>query len=107
MKVGITFFSREGDKIIAHDLGHVSIDESLYKSDEHIADRCWHLCNWACWTDTKPEELDSTLSVCNSDVAFEIRGTYWMALTVGWEERDSIESIVTNPPKYSFIHRLR
>jgi len=35
------------------------------------AEKCWDLCNWSCWADDKPKEVEHTsLSFCNSDVAF-------------------------------------
>lgn len=63
---------------------------------EFHADECWHICNWGCYTDDKPENLHSELDVVNSDVVFHNpkEDKYYLALPVGWYIGDTIEEVI-------------
>jgi len=71
-------------------------EKGYIEAEEFHADNCWHLCNWDCWTDEKPENLHSDLYVVNSDVIFynPKENKYYLALSVGWCIKDTLEEIV-------------
>lgn len=107
MKVKIyQFYLDSKDQVQVSKEGFVN-----YKGEETdpyiIAEICWDLCNWSCWSDKKPKELKSDLSVCNSDVAFEINKTLLMAQSIGWTEIGSIESVLKKLPENCFLWHLK
>lgn len=57
---------------------------------EFDAEECWHICNWSCYSDNKPNNLFGNIDVANSDVIFEKyisknNSEFYIALPVGWQ----------------------
>lgn len=78
------------------ELKNIQVTEQGYiKADYFDEDECWHLCNWSCWAEEKPENLLSDLEVVNSDVIFYNPKTerYHLALPSGWYVGNSLEEI--------------
>lgn len=53
-------------------MGYVEVSDDLKDWEEKV----WELLNWSCWTDKKPANVHSSLDHCNSDVIFQIDGSY-------------------------------
>lgn len=67
----------------------LTINEAGYiEQQEFDAEECWNLLNWSCWTEEKPENVFSHLSVCNSDIIlYNVESdTYHVCLPFGWKE---------------------
>ena len=71
------------------------IKKGYVELDKFNEEECWHLLNWSCWSDEKPENVFSDLSCCNSDIIVHNPETniYHLALPFGWKEFTSLESV--------------
>ena len=80
-------------------MGYVIVEDD----EEDWEDDAWHLLNWGCWNypkgggrAIKPEEVQSPLSFCNSDVILQREGTdlYYCADHCGWTKTSSLDRAV-------------
>lgn len=79
------FENKDKDKLALKYKGYVCVKDDV----TNVADNAWHLCNWSCWTETKPDQVHTDLTFCNSDVIFVINDDeeekeYWCADCFGW-----------------------
>lgn len=66
------------------------------EADQFQEEECFHLCNWGCWADNKPENLYSDVEVANSDIIFHNpeEDKYYLALPVGWHTENTLEEMI-------------
>lgn len=59
------------------------------------AEKCFSLCNWSDWTESKPTELHSNIQQCGHGVCFTNpeTGKKWLAKTFGWLVGTSAEAL--------------
>lgn len=81
MKIDIYKAKWNGKELEPVNIGYIELD----KFDE---DECWHLCNWMCWSKTKPNNLHSKITVCNTDVIFHNpeNDMYYTPGSAGWND---------------------
>lgn len=75
-------------KFLLRHEGYIEMDAF----DEQLA---WHLCNWSCWSNNKPDNLFSNIDIANTDVVFMNPETkkYYIPLICGWIIRNSLKEV--------------
>lgn len=71
--------------------GYVLLEDKDRENDwEELV---WHLLNWSCWTEVKPESIHSPLDHCNTDVILQIEGEkeYSIPKFMGFEKCSSLD----------------
>lgn len=81
MKIDIYKAKWNGKELEPVNIGYIELN----KFDE---DECWHLCNWSAWSEIKPDNLHSKITVCNTDVIFHNpeNDMYYTPGSTGWNE---------------------
>lgn len=76
------------------EMGYVTVEDD----DKSWRDTVWHLLNWSCWTDEKPNCVHSPLDHCNSDIIIkkEKSSRYYSAAHCGWESSTNLAGSINN-----------
>lgn len=55
----------------------------------------WHMCNWVCYSNSKPANLFSDIQSANSDIIFHDVNSekYYLSLSFGWKSFNTLEEI--------------
>lgn len=69
--------------------GTIDLNTDVFTEKE--AEKCWHLCNWSCWTEEKPENNHTDIGVCGHGLALQTPTETWLALSCGWMHGTSTE----------------
>lgn len=56
------------------------------EAEKFDAKECFDLCNWVCWTEEKPKELHSNISIAQHGICFTNPETNqkWLAKSIDW-----------------------
>lgn len=59
------------------------------------AEALWHLCNWSCYQEEKPDNLFSEIEYCGHGICFTNPETdqKWLALSFDWYVTDNMREI--------------
>jgi hypothetical protein len=76
------------------EMGYVMVEDD----DKNWKETVWHLLNWSCWTDEKPENVFSPLTFCNSDIILkkENSSRYYSAAHCGWYVSTNLNASINN-----------
>lgn len=106
-KLGYTSFKDylrwDKSKAECRDMGSVELDKKKDLWEEEV----WHLLNWSCWNydeegnSIKPDNVNSPLDHCNSDIIINIDGTseYKFAKSFGWGKARSLGEAIKKMKK--------
>lgn len=87
MVVKVFLFERESKTPNYH--GTIYLDTNTFGETE--AEKCFHLCNWSCWAEEKPEDNHTDIEVCGHGLVLQTPTESWLALSVGWLKGTSVE----------------
>lgn len=69
--------------------GTIELDVAEFNESE--AQKCWDICNWSCWADEKPKELNADIDWCDHGIVFKANEDNYLALSNGWLKGNSVD----------------
>lgn len=87
-------FGEDTDLIIKK-CGYVEIENSD-KDNFQKAEDVWELLNWSEYQKDKPENVHSDICACGSGVIIEIDNKFYLSLSFGFKEGNSIKELKQN-----------
>lgn len=86
MKIDIHYFEKHSTSITPSYIGYIEMEN-------FDVEKCFNICNWKHWTDSKPNELYAECSSCGSGICFTnpLTQEKWLAKSIGWLIGNSLD----------------